>query len=976
MGKPVWETAPGNLGTIEEGVFYNLEIEAFDPDGGDLEYIVIAGYMPPGLVMNEFDGSISGRPKIIYEIRGVPSSVDQDVTSTFCCRVTSSTTGQITDRTFSITVTGQDAPTIETKSQSLGTIFDGTFFSTTIKAQDLDNEPLTYVISAGKLPPGITLDAHTGVISGYATPVTTTASTATVGWSASEQGWNEYPWDHNESWINENYQFTVEVTDGKEYAQQSYTLLVLAKSLLTADVLELTGDDTLIATADMTTKHVPLLITEPGDLGIYEHDNYFAYQFKGIDFDNDEVEFGISSPAGAGFDDVAGSGFDTDLFDQGDLSIPNGLTLNSETGWLYGYISTQQLAQVEYTFAVYAYKKNNPQSRSDNVLFTLTVVNDLVAAIVWKTPRNLGTISTGSISELAIETTNSIGYSVNYTLKSNPFNSSLPQGLTLNNDGLLVGRVSFEHTTFDNGITTFDENTRELGSRLDPVTFDNEYTFTVVASSSNGEISAERTFTLTIDPVTFEPYESLYLKANPGTQDKDLFRNITRNTDVLPAEDVYRGSDPNFGISQDVRMLLISGLQASTASEYIQAMSQNHYRKTLRFGIPKVSKAYDINQNLLYEVIYYELSDDGNTIEGSVGASIDLNNKINRNITVDSEEVTIDDTYHTMDGSGDNIVYPNSLTNMRNRFKNEIGLSVREVLPKWMSNRQTDGSIIGWKPVAVLAYVKPGTGDKILFNLKRRTDLDQKLISFEADRYIWDNNLSKSYDTDTGEYLPSAETTFDATIEFANGGATVEVDFALNIPFNQIYGRSTSYIDQLGGLDGIVLSYENKTVIFATQENYLLYNEPNDGWTRTLDFYDDAAGYDVNGYSNQENVPGYSEKFSDPSVINQRAGVWKIVKDIDNDIWLLEFQQELELSNTVSVRNGFKYGGYLLEYDPTIDFSAGNTVPEYSIVESLESAQLTTFDNSNTRFVNNVVSYEPPDANDKYLVFPKENIWS
>lgn len=973
MGKPVWATASGNLGTIEEGVFYDLEIRASDPDGGTLEYQIIAGYMPPGLIINETSGTISGRPKITYEIRGIPSDVNQDVTSTFCCRVTSSTTGQIADRTFSITVTGQDAPTIETESKSLGTIFDGTFFSTTIQAQDLDNEPLTYTISAGNLPMGIELNAQTGEISGYAIPVTTTASSSTIGWSASEQGWNEYPWDHVESWINENYQFTVEVTDGKDYAQQSYSLLVLAKSLLTADILELSGDDTLIATADMTTKHVPLLITEPGDLGTYEHDNYFAYQFKGIDFDNEEIEFGISSPGGEGFDDAAGNGFDSSLFDQGNLSIPNGLTLNKETGWLYGYLSTQKLAQVEYNFAVYVYKKNNSSIRSENVLFTLTVVNDLAGAIIWQTPHDLGSIQTGAISELAINTTNSVGYSVNYTLSSN---SALPQGLTLTKDGLLVGRVSFEFTSFDSGITTFDENTRELGSRLDPVTFDKEYTFTVTASSPNQEISAKRTFTLVIDPVAFEPYESLYLKANPGIEDKNLFKDITRNTDILPPEDVYRSSDPNFGLAQDVRMLLISGLKASTAGEYIQAMSQNHYRKNLKFGSPKVSKAYDINQNVLYEVIYYELNDSGSTIEGSVSSSINLNSKINRNITVDSEDVTIDSTYQTMDGAGDSIVYPSSLVTMRNRLEQEIGLNVREVLPQWMSNRQSDGSIIGWKPVAVLAYVKPGTGDKILFNLKRRTDLDQKLISFDVDRYIWDNNLSKSYDASNNQYLTSAETTFDNTIDYTSGTPTVEVDFALDIPFNQIHGRNTAYIDAAGGLDGLILSYENKTVIFATQENHLLYNEAEDGWVRGLTFYDEADGYDANGFSNTEIVTGYAEKFVNSSVTNQRAGVWKIVKDTDNDIWLLEFQQELVLNNTVAVRSGFKYGGYLLEYDPAIDFSGGNTVPEYSIKEPLLVVSPTTFDSRNTRFVNNITSYELPDASDKYLVFQKENVWA
>ena len=143
MAKPVWATAAGNLGTIEEGVFYKLNIEASDPDGGELEYKIIAGYMPPGLVLNETNGSITGSPKTVYEIRGVPSTVDQDVTSTFCCRVTSSTTGQIADRTFSLVVTGQDAPTIETESQLLGTIFDGTFFN----SLKLFSKPMTSVLS-------------------------------------------------------------------------------------------------------------------------------------------------------------------------------------------------------------------------------------------------------------------------------------------------------------------------------------------------------------------------------------------------------------------------------------------------------------------------------------------------------------------------------------------------------------------------------------------------------------------------------------------------------------------------------------------------------------------------------------------------------------------------------------------------------------------------------------------------------------
>ena len=123
-------------------------------------------------------------------------------------------------------------------------------------------------------------------------------------------------------------------------------------------------------------------------------------------------------------------------------------------------------------------------------------------------------------------------------------------------------------------------------------------------------------------------------------------------------------------------------------------------------------------------------------------------------------------------------------------------------------------------------------------------------------------------------------------------------------------------------------------------------------------------------------MPGYTENFSNPAITNQRAGVWKIVKDIDNDIWLLEFQQELELRDTVIVRSGFKYGNYLLEYNPAIDFAAGNIVPEYTISQPLAITTPTIFDNNNTRFISNIITYEPPDQSDKYLVFQKENVWA
>jgi hypothetical protein len=976
MGKPVWVTRAGNLGTLEEGVFYELLMEAFDPDGGELEYKVIAGYMPPGLVMNERTGMVSGRPKDLYLIRGVPFEVSEDVTSTFCCRLVSED-GKIADRTFSITITGQDAPTIITPESELARIFDGTYVEIPLEAEDLDREPLTWKVNAGSLPPGLSLDPNTGVISGYTQPVISVASESTVGWDATDAGWEEYPWSHSPAWINQNYQFTVEVTDGKEYAQRSYSIFVLSKSLLTADLDTVTADSDSFITADMDNKHRPALVTTSADLGIYEHDNYFAYKFEGIDFDFDQFEYGVVSGDGNGFDSILGSGFDSELFDQGSLSLPPGLTLNAETGWLYGYIQSQIAAQTEYSFAAYVYKKDDPAVRSELVYFTVTIVGDLANAVIWQTPNNLGSISTGAISELAIESVNQVGLSVNYSLESG---SSLPQGLKLLSSGLIVGRASFEYTSFDKGITTFDENIRELGARLAPVTFDQTYTFTVKAASSNNALLAYRTFTVSIVPSDYEPYESLYLKANPGQVAKDLFLSISKNTDIIPAKDVYRNGDPYFGRAADTRLLLLSGLAASSAEDYIAAMGINHYRKALKFGEPKLSKAYDENQNIVYEVLYYELVDDSETAAGSVSKSINLVNKINRNITIDTSDVKLDSTYYTMDGSGDRVVYPNSLINMRRQLMSTIGMSVREVLPKWMSNRQADGSIIGWKPVVIISYLKPGTGDRALFNLKRRTDLDQKTISFDFDRYIWDNNLSKTYDANTGEYLTSAETTFDVEEGFANPNPVATVDFALDVPFNQIDGRLTDYIDNLGGLDGLVTVYEGKTLIFATQEQFVGYNEPNEGWIRPTTLWDDENGWDAEnsvGWDDYTLVDGYQQKQADPSeIVNQRAGVWKIVRNPESGLLRLEFQQEIDPDQTVFVRNGFRYGGYLLKYDGIINFSTGKTVPYYKSVEEVEQNNQTTFDHTQTRFITNVVTYEDPDQSDKYLVFPRTNIWA
>ena len=139
--------------------------------------------------------------------------------------------------------------------------------------------------------------------------------------------------------------------------------------------------------------------------------------------------------------------------------------------------------------------------------------------------------------------------------------------------------------------------------------------------------------------------------------------------------------------------------------------------------------------------------------------------------------------------------YPNSIGNMRSRLTSDIGYSIleRKVLPDWMIDKQPSSDALGWILACPLVFCKPGTSAKIKYRLENRTSSDLKLISFEIDRFILDNNLSKNYDTNTGSYPTSAETSFDiaTTVTVFDGGGT---GFATDIDIFSLEDAGDVYI--------------------------------------------------------------------------------------------------------------------------------------------------------------------------------------
>ena len=528
MAQPIWQTAAGRLGVIPEGVFYQQNLVAIDPDSGPVTYAVIAGTLPAGIQCTT-TGQIVGVPQATASIQGVPVSVNQDVTSKFVIRATA--TGRIADRTFEITVTGNDVPQFITPAGSVGTFYDGGLVNIQIEYTDADPTDTTVVsLAAGALPGGLTLSA-TGLITGYIEPANPIDQTP----GYDETAVATEPYDFVTEFQSRTYQFTLEVTDGKSNDLRTFTMFVYARNEMTADTTQITADNSQV-TADETNNRAPFLTNaSPSDLGRIRSSNYFAYEFLGNDYDTTNISYAISVNEGNG--------------------LPPGLTLDATTGWFYGNIPDQGTTEVEYSFNITVYQTTgigtpitctatttttniitcndtselgvgqpikfsgtglgglstdantlyyvlavinstqftvaaNPTTTAAVELttssgsmtasiivssqpypFTMTIVGAVDSEITWLTDADLGTLINGETSLLRVEAVNRGGRELQYQLASGEFNS-LPQGLELLPSGDIAGRVTFNTFAIDLGATTIDNNT---------TTWDSEFTFTVNA---------------------------------------------------------------------------------------------------------------------------------------------------------------------------------------------------------------------------------------------------------------------------------------------------------------------------------------------------------------------------------------------------------------------------------------------------------------------------------------------------------------
>ena len=165
---PVWTLSSGSLGTYVEQSAMSVTAsatDASDPLSSALIYSVSSGSLPAGLSLSSSTGVISGTPANI---------TSGSTTSSFTLNAFDGRNN--TPRNYSITIT--DRGPVWVTTSPLTSFTKSTAYSTTLSATDDDSATMSYSLTSGSFPTGITLNSSTGVLSG--TPSSSLNSTFTI----------------------------------------------------------------------------------------------------------------------------------------------------------------------------------------------------------------------------------------------------------------------------------------------------------------------------------------------------------------------------------------------------------------------------------------------------------------------------------------------------------------------------------------------------------------------------------------------------------------------------------------------------------------------------------------------------------------------------------------------------------------------------------------------------------------------------
>ena len=347
-----------NIGTFQEGVTQSIPL----PVQNAPTLKLLSGKLPGGLRLQD------------NRLVGTPFEVSRTEVSTFCLRATKGVIKQ--DRTFTLTIEGEDEPIWLTPEGSLGAgpnnkayILDSSIIDFQLEVLDPDitaGENLEYWIASedGELPPGLTLTKN-GRIQGAVEPILALEKRANTGFFdtnaygdfpfdfgvKSSNGFDSYFYDttfydfntptRSPKKLNRYYEFIVSVSDGTTVTKRKFQLYLVGDDFLRTDntILQV---GTGLFTADNTNLRKPVWLT-PGDLGYRRADNYVTLF---LDTYDPATTSGVISYILEETND-----------DGSDSILPPGLELDSITGEIAGRVPYQPAVTREYKFTINAIRQ-------------------------------------------------------------------------------------------------------------------------------------------------------------------------------------------------------------------------------------------------------------------------------------------------------------------------------------------------------------------------------------------------------------------------------------------------------------------------------------------------------------------------------------------------------------------------------------------------------------------------------------------
>ena len=638
----LWTQPTGySLGTIAERTItaINLPITAVDA------VALIAGTLPAGLRLQN------------SAIVGTTLEVARTTQSRFVLRARLGS--DIQDRTYSITVTGPDAPVWITPAGVLPVgennalfILDSVYVDYQLEATDTDlsaGDELEFFIAKGDgtLPPGITL-TKSGQLTGVIDPILALDTSAASGtYDANTYG--GFPFDFGlrsangfESFyydvefydyaiptksprkLSRYYEFTVSVSDGDTITKRKFRIFVVGDDFLRADntILQVGGG---VFTSDGTYIRTPQWLT-PRDLG-YRRANNYVTLFLEL-YDPNTLTGYVAYTLRPTNDDATVS------------TLPPGCTLDSTSGEVAGRVPYQPAVTKEYKFTVRAtrFGANAETLAIKDKTFSVKILGEVDSVITWNTNNNLGSINANFISTLSVRATTTVPNAVlRYVLTA----GALPNGLTLALDGEILGKVRQFPINGLLGLTTFDD--RDFTLDANSTSIDRTFTFTVEARDQFGYSATTRTFTLSVTAASDLLYSNLYVKPFLKPTQRTAYLALVGDPEIFTPASIYRPSDTQFGLQKQLQMLIYAGIETKTINHYVAATVKNHRRKRYKFGEIKTAVAKTPGTNdIVYEVLYVQMIDPQDDASKQVASRVQIKN--NQTIRINQTDIeTIDD---------------------------------------------------------------------------------------------------------------------------------------------------------------------------------------------------------------------------------------------------------------------------------------------------------------------------------------------